>query len=383
MSEIEKKELRIIADNIKRFRVYKKLSQEQLAKEAGVELSGVVALENGDEENPYGTNLLRLASFFGVTLSDISDEPRKLSSVRFRAKKSVDALKRSELVETCGRWLDNYCLVEEWLNEKTTFDAKAFGSVQNGNIPAFAANVREKLELQPNAPIQNLGDALQKSGAKYWFCNLFDSLPVFGLAISESPQATAIVINNCAQSIERRIFSTIHEFAHLLLHSESFSGDVLEEDKREEDEANLFASHFLMPNDAFLKCWDDTFGESFVDRVLFVKRYFRVSYLTVLNRFSENSSKPLRGYISGFRAAYAKKYRVALAGNLEPEPLSEFDAPPDRFRALVYKAVTLGEMSMRRGSEFLNVPYYDFYNSLPEEYFLETVKENGKAVVKA
>ena len=371
-----KTERQTIAENIKRYREYKNLTQEQLAEGAGVELESVVAFENGDEENPYNVNLLKLASFFGVTLSDISDEPKKLSSVRFRAKRSVDQLKRSELVETCARWLDNYCLVEGWLDEKTAFNADEFGSVQNGDVPAFAAKVREALGFNPSEPASDLGGALQTIGVKYWFCDKFDSLPVFGLAIAESPQLTAIVVNNDESiSIERRIFSTVHEFAHLLLHSGSFNGDLWEENKAEEDEANLFASHFLMPNDAFKKCWGETFGKSYVDRVLSVKRLFRVSYMTVLTRLSENSGKPLKGYISGFRAAYAKAYGTTLTKNDEPAPLLEFDAPPDRFKSLVYKAVIRGEMSFRRAAEFLGMSYYDFYTNPPVDLLQEVDAE--------
>ena len=65
------------------------------------------------------------------------------------------------------------------------------------------------------------------------------------------------------------------------------------------------------------------------------------------------------------------------------EPTSILDSKPtsESLRELVYKAVLNGEMSIRKGAEFLNMPYLDFYRSLPEEYFLEVDEETGKATV--
>src|SRR4029079_8029249 len=88
-------------------------------------------------------------------------------------------------------------------------------------------------------------------------------------------------------SVERWIFTGAHELGHLVLHLGDYEVDRKEEEARQEREANLFASHFLMPPEVFRKEWSETYGMSFVARVFKVKRMFRVSYRTVLFRLAE------------------------------------------------------------------------------------------------
>ena len=70
-------------------------------------------------------------------------------------------------------------------------------------------------------------------------------------------------------------------------------------------------------------------------------------------------------------------------GTVVQEPAALFDSVPTResLRDIVLRQVLNGDMSIRKGAETLNVPYRDFYESLPEEYFLEVEEETGKAVV--
>ena len=84
--------------------------------------------------------------------------------------------------------------------------------------------------------------------------------------------------------VERRIFSAAHELGHLVLHQNSLDMDQTEEDKAEEAEANSFADHFLMPNEGFIKDWNEAAGLSMVDRVFKIKRLYSVSYKAVLHR---------------------------------------------------------------------------------------------------
>jgi hypothetical protein len=49
-----------------------------------------------------------------------------------------------------------------------------------------------------------------------------------------------------------------------------------------------------MPKEVFEQEWAETQGLAFVDRVLKVKRIFRVTYRTVLHRLSETLHRPAR-----------------------------------------------------------------------------------------
>src|SRR5207245_1218913 len=105
----------------------------------------------------------------------------------------------------------------------------------------------------------------------------------FGLSVAKSDGGPAIAVNVWDRiSVERWIFTAAHELGHLLLHFSAYDVARTAEDKSEENEANQFASHFLMPDDVFRSEWDEARGHGLVDRVFKVKRIFHVSYRTVL-----------------------------------------------------------------------------------------------------
>jgi transcriptional regulator with XRE-family HTH domain len=64
----------MIAQNIKRFRTAKKLSQEQLAQKAGITYSTVAKLESGANRNPTVNTLQRIAKALDVSLDDLVKE---------------------------------------------------------------------------------------------------------------------------------------------------------------------------------------------------------------------------------------------------------------------------------------------------------------------
>ena len=67
--------------------------------------------------------------------------------------------------------------------------------------------------------------------------------------------------------VEQRVFTAAHELGYLILHLSSY--DVIQEteNKAQEQEADHFAAHFLMPDVGFLKEWDETSGRHWVERV--------------------------------------------------------------------------------------------------------------------
>ena len=113
----------------------------------------------------------------------------------------------------------------------------------------------------------------------------------FGLSVAKEDGGPAVVVNVWDRiSVERWIFTAAHELGHLLLHVGAYDVAKTEESREEEEEANQFASHFLMPQEVFALEWNEARGLPLVDRVLKVKRIFRVSYRTVLYRLSEQEA---------------------------------------------------------------------------------------------
>ena len=280
---MEKTRLKAIAVNLKRFRAELSWTQARLASESGVSPSSVKTLENETASNPRPRTLGALADALGRSMGELLTEPQRLERVRFRAKSSLKTFLRFNVVDSCARWLADYCFVEDLLGVPTEFKSPLrFKS--GSDVREYAEKVRAELGVPADSPVSDVASVLAKSDLKLWFCPTRTNKDVFGLSINESPQSTAIVVFLEGVSTERAIFTSAHEFGHLLLHSRSFKTDISAEDKEEERQADEFASFFLMPRDLFLTRWNETVGKSFVERTLMVKRYFRVSYRTVLRR---------------------------------------------------------------------------------------------------
>ena len=86
-----------------------------------------------------------------------------------------------------------------------------------------------------------------KTGIKI-LAKQFNSDGFFGLSAEDKYGAKIIVVNTWDRiSIERKIFSIVHELGHILLHFNSKQEDLLIEDENEEKQANQFASFLLLP----------------------------------------------------------------------------------------------------------------------------------------
>lgn len=84
-----------------------------------------------------------------------------------------------------------------------------------------------------------------------------------------------------------------------MLHAGDYDPRVTVEDREHEREADLFAAHFLMPMASFQKEWAQSSGLGLYDRVLKLKRIYRVSYLTVLYRLDEMGAPGCLGPVQG------------------------------------------------------------------------------------
>jgi len=60
-----------LAQNIKRLRKQLKLSQEELAKKAGITYSTLIKIESGKNDNPTIKTLLKIAKALNVKIDDL------------------------------------------------------------------------------------------------------------------------------------------------------------------------------------------------------------------------------------------------------------------------------------------------------------------------
>ncbi|PJZ02168.1 DNA-binding protein [Bacillus vallismortis] len=124
------------------------------------------------------------------------------------------------------------------------------------NIEEVAMKVREHWGLG-NEPIRNMVGLLEENGFVVTSINTrINSIDAFGSnQIIGDKEYYTIVLGNDKRSFYRRQFTAAHELAHKILHDPELNTDEIskEEFKKIEEEANEFASAFLLPMDAFFK----------------------------------------------------------------------------------------------------------------------------------
>jgi Zn-dependent peptidase ImmA (M78 family)/DNA-binding XRE family transcriptional regulator len=365
---------KIIGANLRRIREAKGLSQSQVAELAGISRIAYRNIENGNS-TPKVSTLQNIASGVDVKLQDLFVPVRTLKRVRFRSSKKMNS--RDNVLTEVARWLDDFNYLEELLNDRNEYLFKALAkklySMPDGVDKAkyAAREARKKLKLNDKEPIRDKAGLLESCGIKVYPLSLVSD-GFFGLSVAEEDGGPAIIVNVWERiSVERWIFSAAHELGHLLLHLDAYDADESAEDDAQEIEANVFASHFLMPEEAFNSEWHDTRGLPLVDRVFKVKRIYQVSYKTVLYRLSESLGNSIWGK---FYSAYKQRTGKTLSITDEPEALSpdkfQKQSPEalrsqepdslspshfmeDRLSRLVRKAIEEDEITMSRGAEIL------------------------------
>ncbi len=359
-------EERVIASNVVRLRNDRKWTQADLARRAKLSRVAIGKIERA-ETQPRERTLSQLAQAFEIPLRELISEVRPLHTVRFRAAKRVNT--REQILSEASRWLEDYNALEDLLHERAPFAFEAL--VGKPLAPEkLAREARNQIGLGPHEPIRDVCGLLEDRGVKVLLLDK-KSDSFFGLSVSAGDAGPAVAVNTWDRiSVERWIFTAAHELGHLLLHPAAYDLSRTEESEGEEREADKFASHFLMPKEAFDSEWDEGRGLSLIRRVLKIKRIFRVSYKTVLYRLVESgrADKTIWGnwnrqYKATFGVSLKYKdepeglsqseFRFAWNRPGEPEALSNSDFEQDRLLRLVRRGIEDGEISRGRAGEIL------------------------------
>lgn len=370
--------LATLSANLRRVRTSRKLSQSELAEQAGLSREGYRRIEDGLVE-PRVDSLRRVASILGVRTDELLHPVRELKAVRFRAQKRMTS--REDLVANVSRWLDDYRELEQLLGKQVEDRIRKVSNdlrkSKVRNPVDVAAAARTALGLKEGDSIRDICGLLEDHGIKVYTPALA-SEGFFGLSVAAADGGPAVVVNRWDRiSVERWIFTAIHELGHLLLHFDAYDVDKAEEDEQQEIEANLFAGQFLMPDALFDQEWEEARGLGLVERVFKVKRIFRVSWKSVVYRIASRSDDPGKVW-SHFYATYKRQTGKPLRGVEEPdglgpeafshaatpapvariadepEHLSPSDFVEDRLVRLVREGIETGAISLGRGAEILD-----------------------------
>ena len=365
--------------NLRRLRKARDLSQDRLAEKSGLSRAAYRNIENGKSE-PRVSTLQAIAIALEVPIQRLVEPVQELRSVRFRSNKKMRS--REQVLVDVGRWLSDFSDMEEVLDDREEYQLadirkKLKARKNRGETAAILA--REAFGLDAEEPVRDICGLLESGGIKVGEQKVA-SHDFFGLSVAAADGGPAVVVNTWDRiSVERWIFTAAHELGHLILHLNDYDVAHTDEEKTHEEEANAFAAAFLMPEVSFRKEWNETYGLAFVDRVLKVKRIFRVSYRTVLHRLAPEYRGP--GNIwACFQMEYKRRsgrtllrddepnalvqdaFRASFPEDRsagEPDSLSPVDFIQDRLFRLVRKAVEREKISLGRGAEVLGISLQD------------------------
>jgi Zn-dependent peptidase ImmA (M78 family)/DNA-binding XRE family transcriptional regulator len=356
----------VLSTNLKRLRNIKGFTQDELADKADISRNAYRAIEKGKSE-PKVSNLQKIANALGKPIQDLITPVPKVKLINFRSNKTLslhEKNKREQIINDFIFQLKDYNELENQLGIKRPFSLKNL--IGKYKPIEMAENVRKKLNLKANEVINDICSLLESAGVKV-FPIKFGLEKFYGFSVSEEKDGPAIGVNDFEKfSVERKIFTTAHELGHLLLHPDLFDIENSKENKNKEKEANLFASHFLMPQQTFSEEWDKNGSIHWVDRILHTKRKFNVSYLTVLYRLVECNKADESIWVE-FHRDYKKIYNKSLASHREPnaliedfkkkEPkgLDDVDFIVDCLSGLVRKAFEKSLISFSRAAEILRI----------------------------
>ena len=213
-------DLQILAQNIRRLRTAKHVSQSALAAAAEISLPAVKNLELAKSE-PRMRTVQAIAKGLGVKLQELFAPVREIKAVRFRSTKRMQ--NRENVLAEVSRRLDDFNYLEKVLEQRVSFKLKETRAQCSRSRVAEAAELcRKTLGLKPGEPIHDICGLLEHAGVKVL------SIPMasdgfFGLSVGEEDGGPAVAVNVWDRiSVERRIFSAAHELGHLMLHLDAY-----------------------------------------------------------------------------------------------------------------------------------------------------------------
>lgn len=269
-------------EKLREARRYRQLSITELGEKIGVSKQMVSKYER-NESQPSPENYQKIVLNLGFPLKFYQLENRfeykdNGTFYRSRLSSTQSEKKPSELLKKYLALLSNYF--------EGFVDFPILESYEFSNNPVIAAEeLREFLGIGLS-PIHNIMGLIEGKGFKVASIDSStEKVDAFGsyTKINDSDYY-CILIDQDNNSFFRQQFSLAHELAHWVLHSDSVQPQELDvqEYKEMENEANIFASNFLLPEKPFVE--DIRKNRNDIDAYLSIKNKWNVSVASMVYR---------------------------------------------------------------------------------------------------
>jgi len=218
------------------------LSKTALAEQIGVDRRAINAYEKAEYE-PAEDTLSKLERALGFPMrfffGDDLDEPTA-ASASFRAMSRMTAAQRDMALGEGALALH----LNRWLESRFQLPEATFPDLDRQLTPAAAAASLRAAWARGELPIKNMIHLLESKGVRVFSLDI-DAREVD--AFSMWQDSTPFVFLNLQKSAEHSRFDAAHELGHLVLHRHGGP-----QGREAEQEADAFASEFLMPRSSVL-----------------------------------------------------------------------------------------------------------------------------------
>lgn len=239
-------------ERLKMARVYRGLTVAELAEKADCLRQTVSMYESGKTKPIDNATVMRLADVLNFPMKFFveSSVPVVTGSTYFRALLTTNKKYRAEQTQKMEFLAQIYAFLQEYVD----FPDLQLPDCSECTPEEAAAKLRESWKLG-RGPIDNLVHVVEQHGILVTsFATSTDDIDAFSQKVDVNGNEVYLIgYSNNKKSAARIHFDIAHELGHICLHE--WSEDVEAFDKNEfkerEDEANRFASAFLLPEDSF------------------------------------------------------------------------------------------------------------------------------------
>ena len=234
----------MIGQNIKHYRLLKKMSQEALAKAIGVGKMAISNYESGKRTPDYGTSS-KLADVLGVTLGMLlaqSDIGITIQHGAFRKQTRLTKSQQEVILGKADRYLERLYEVVSFVGDSALPEVPVYEQELAKDYESAGQHLRKILGLAPSGPVGNITDILENHG--FIICPVdFDDRRFSGN--SGIVNGRPYIAVNASMPGERQRFTLIHELAHLVF------AFMAEQD--EERMVDGIAGAFLLPQNDIIR----------------------------------------------------------------------------------------------------------------------------------
>lgn len=270
-------------ERLKMARVYRGLTVAELAEKADCLRQTISMYESGKTKPLDNATVMRLADALNFPMKFFveSSAPVVTGSTYFRALLTTNKKYRAEQTQKMEFLAQIYAFLQEYVD----FPNLQLPDCSECTPEEAAAKLRESWKLG-RGPIDNLVHVVEQHGILVTsFATSTDDIDAFSQKVDvDGDEVYLIGYSNNKKSAARIHFDIAHELGHICLHE--WSEDVEAFDKKEfkerEDEANRFASAFLLPEDSFKA--DASMAPLRIPYYTELKRRWKVSIQTMSRR---------------------------------------------------------------------------------------------------